>query len=140
MAIEREIPKDINKYKAKFLGPLTVRQTVCFVPAAIIGIGFVMLTKDVLPQDVCFMIALCLAAPLILCGVVEVNGLPFDKFIQTAFVSMVLAPKHRVYKTVNLYEKALSTEEVPVSPKKQKEAKKQAEKYKSKNPQLKAYK
>lgn len=139
MAIEREIPKDINKYKAKFLGPLTVRQTVCFIPAAIIGIGFVMLTKDYLPQDACFLIAMFLAAPLILCGILNVNGLPFEKFVQTVFVSVVLAPKHRVYKTVNLYEKALSDDNGTTT-KKSKEAKKQAEKYKSKNPQLKAYK
>jgi hypothetical protein len=53
---------------------------------------------------------------------------------------MVLAPKHRIYKTVNMHEKALASFDPPVNTKQQKEKIKKAENYKSKEPQLKAYK
>lgn len=140
MAIEREIPKDINKYEAKFLGPFTTRQTVCVVPAVVIAISLFMLLKNFLTRDTCFMVAIFSSVPWLLCGWFKPNGLPFEKFVQTVFISIVLAPKHRVYKTVNMHEKALSINDPPVNSKQLKEAQKKAEKYKSKNPQLKAYK
>ena len=140
MAIEREIPKDIDKYEAKLLGPFTTRQTICIVPAAISAIGTVLLLKDFVPQDVYFVVALFLAAPWLLCGWVKMGGLPFEKFLQTVFISIVLAPKHRVYKTVNMHEKALSAQDVVVPEKQKKAAAKAAQKYISKDPRLKAYK
>ena len=138
MAVEREIPKDINKYEAKFVGPFTARQTVCIVPAVVLGVGAGLLFKDLLPRDACIVIGVLLASPWLLCGWVKLGGLPFEKFIQTAFISTVLAPKHRVYKTENIYEKAFKDKELPTKIKKQKE--KKAQNYISKNPQLKAYK
>lgn len=140
MAIEREIPKDINKYETKLIGPLTTRQTVCIIPASILSISLYMLLKDVLPTDACIMTCIFVALPFLLCGWYKPNGLPFEKFVRTVFITTILAPKHRVYKTINYYETAIKSLDPPVDKKKEKEALKKAALYKSKNPSLKAYK
>lgn len=103
MAIEREIPKDISKYEAKLIGPLTTRQVIFGVPGAIVGVGCFFLTNKFLPSDVSTFISIFFAAPFLLCGWVKVYGVHFEKFVSMVFISQFVAPKHRKYRTENLY-------------------------------------
>ena len=110
MAIEIEIPKDITKYESKLIGPLTTRQTICSVPAAGLAIAEAMLLKETLSQDMLIGIIIFTVIPFILLGWIKVYNLPFEKFLASVFVTIVLAPKHRKYITDNpiVYEEDIS--------------------------------
>lgn len=101
--IEIEIPKDINKYEAKLVGPLTTRQTACLVGALGLGIPtFSALTNNLgAPQDVAIIVMILIVSPFLLVGWIKPYGMAFEKFIQTAFVSNVLSPAKRKYVTDN---------------------------------------
>ena len=101
--IEIEIPKDIRKYESKLVGPLTTRQTICFVIGAVIGIT-IYSVLSFLPQDFKMILVLIAVSPLILCGWYKPYGMHFEKFVQTALISNVLAPVNRKYVTKNLFE------------------------------------
>lgn len=126
--IEMEIPKDIRKYEAKLIGPLTLRQLICGVPAAAIAvITFTTLIKYI-PEDLCIILVMLTVSPLILCGWVKIYDMPFEKFAKTVIVSSILSPRRRKYKTVNVYE--LLTQ--PAMELENKTAKNKAEKRKKK--------
>jgi hypothetical protein len=103
--IDIEIPKDINKYEAKLVGPFTARQTGCFAAALGVGIPLFMgMTKSLgAPQDVAIIAMIIVVTPFLLLGWIKPYGMAFEKFIQTAFVSNVLSPKKRKYVTDNNY-------------------------------------
>ena len=91
MAIEMEIPKDISKYEAKIIGPFTLRQAVCTVPAVGIAVlAFTTLIKYI-PKDVCIFMTIILVAPLLLCGYIKVYGMPFEKFAKMVFTSIAIS-------------------------------------------------
>ena len=80
--IEIEIPKDINKYEAKLIGPFTTRQTACFVIACALGIpAFTSLKHYGVPQDMCMLITILIFLPAILVGWVKPYGMKFEKFL-----------------------------------------------------------
>lgn len=100
MAIERKINKDIANYKAKLIGPFTLRQIICLIPA--IGIAALCLwgLKDVIPStEARIYIMIPLMLPFILFGWVKIYNQPLEKFLKSALVSMVLSPAKRKYKT-----------------------------------------
>lgn len=102
MAIEIEIPKDITKYESKLIGPFTTRQTVCIVPAVALGIFAFVGLKNIIPsQDIRIGLVIISVLPFLLFGWYKPYGLPFEQFLKTAFISNVLAPKNRKYKTEN---------------------------------------
>lgn len=133
MAIEKIIPKDTRQFKPKLIGFLTTRQTLCMIPAAVIGLVLFFGIGDAATTEVKLFIMTIFALPLILIGWYEPYGLPFEKFVRTVFVSMVLSPKYRKYKTKRLDEDELVTEKQ--QPRRQKKKKK-----KTNNPELQAYK
>ncbi len=131
--IEREIPKDIRKYEAKFAGPFTFRQTVCVV----IGGTFSLITYNTFGKlfvpnvrgYLCFIVA----APALLVGWYKPYGMPLEKYLFTIIKTLVLAPTKRVYKTENIYD-IKTPEEVAKNKKKRKKA------TPSKKKEFKAYK
>ena len=98
--IEAMIPKDIRKYESKLIGPLTLRQTICFIIAA--GLSFTSYTalKEISATAAQYTAFILAVIPTIF-GWVKVYNLPIEKFLQTALVSHVLSPTHRVYKCEN---------------------------------------
>ena len=99
MAIQKVIPKDIRKYEPKLIGPFTTRQVLCFTPAAILSVAIFMGFSKILPIDIRFALVTIVAAPFILFGVCKPYNMPLEKFLKTVFVSTVLAPKYRKYRT-----------------------------------------
>lgn len=90
------IPKDIRKYDTKFIGPFTFRQTILFVIASIIAILVWKVTK-IIP------IALIASSPFLALGWIKVYGQELEKFLKSAFISNLLAPAVRKYKTKTPY-------------------------------------
>lgn len=139
MAIEIEIPKDITKYEAKLMGPFTTRQIVCLVPAVLLAIATYNVGKKFVTQDTCYFLVLIVISPFLLCGWYKPYGMPFEKFIKTAFVSNILSPKHRKYITKNVYEEIYkindATQRKEIKKENKKENKKETKKENNKKQQ-----
>lgn len=104
--LEAQIPKDIRKYDAKFAGPFTLRQLICFIIlVAIVMAGYKFLSGFGIEKNICLTIPIIIGSPLILIGWVKPYGIAFEKFIKTIFVTFVLAPRERKYVTNNIFSK-----------------------------------
>ena len=102
--IEIEIPKDINKYEAKLVGPFTTRQTACFVCACALGIPTFLFLRDKVPTDLASILTMIVFLPFVLIGWVQPYGMKFEQFARTAFISNFIAPAKRKYVTMNQFE------------------------------------
>lgn len=98
--IEKNVPRDMSKYEAKLIGPLTTRHVVCLVPGAIVAVLAFFAFKGVL-GDAALLISTILAVPFGLCGLYKPYGIPFEKYAKTVFCSVVLSPTKKKYKTEN---------------------------------------
>ena len=124
MAIEREIPKDISKYEAKFAGPFTIRNLVFGIPGAALTVGCYFLLRPFVPDDVNFFIDLIVAAPFFACGWIKPYGVPFEKYVSIAFTSTILSPKHRLYRCENAFDNLKADTKEKVRRKKRRKQKK----------------
>ena len=101
--IEVKIPKEINKYKPKLIGPLTFRQfvsAIVFLPlCVVIFLG----VKPYVGQDLAGFFVIIPGGLMYLFGWRDFYGMPFEKFLKSTFISNVLAPTKRKWKTENFY-------------------------------------
>ena len=135
MAIEKVIPKDTRQFKPKLIAFFTTRQVLCMIPAVAIGLLLFFGIGDAATTEAKLFSITIFALPLILIGWYEPYGLPFEKFVKTVFISMVLSPKYRKYKTKRLDEDELIAEKAQQQPPPKKKKKKKAV-----DPELQAYK
>ncbi|MEE0929957.1 MAG: PrgI family protein [Acutalibacteraceae bacterium] len=94
MSLEIKIPKEINKYEAKLIGPLTSRQTLWTV----LGAGAAMLTNMVCKQiapdwTIIAMVLVC--TPFAAMGFVNVYDMPFGKFVIGFLKTNMMSPLKR---------------------------------------------
>lgn len=123
--IERDIPRDIRKYESKFIGPFTLRQSICFGIASVLGVGAYLLQRSIWPDsEPSFMVSFILGTPPILFGWLKPQGMKLEEFIKSVFVTTVLSPRNRIYKTNNYFEQCLDK---PKNTKKQKKKVKKTE-------------
>lgn len=132
--LEAPIPKDIRKYDAKLVGPFTTRQLFCFVGGAILSYGTYKFFGPALGSTALTVCAI-VAAPFLVMGWYKPYGMVFEKFFKTAFISTVLAPHNRKYKTKNIFApiaddpKPMSQAEYKKRRKKELKIEKENEKY-----------
>lgn len=102
--IEIRTIKDVGSYQAKLIGPFTARQVVCL--AVLIPIDWTIYNRltPYLAPDICTTIMLLPAIVAYLIGWSKPYGMNFENFARSAFVSNMLAPSHRIYKTENRQE------------------------------------
>lgn len=103
MAIEVKIPKEINTYEAKFIGPFTMRQSVALLialPACIVVYNFL---KEYMSTDVVVFFLMIPAGVAYLFGWCKPYGMKFEKFLSNVFISAFVAPSKRKYVTNNYY-------------------------------------
>ena len=102
--IEIKIPKEVTKFEPKLIGPFTVRQSIVLVIIVpIISVIYMQLSKQ-LDSTICAYFCVPIAGIGALFGWVKPYGLPFEKYLSSVFVSSVLAPAVRLYKTENYYD------------------------------------
>lgn len=106
--IEININKDVGSYEAKLIWQFTARQTICVAIAAPLCWFIYKHASPVLSGDAAGFLMLIPAAIAFLFGWRKPYGMPMEKFIESVFVNMVLAPSHRKYKTENVHEKAFA--------------------------------
>lgn len=97
------VPKDIRTVKAKFIGPFTKRQTMAIVPAAAIAFLLFVLLGESVSSDITIGIISLIDTPILLCGFVDVYGMPLWIYAKDVAVGKFLAPKQRPYVTENTY-------------------------------------
>ena len=99
--VQVEINKDVRKFKDKFVGPLSLRETICLT----IGVGLAIFVKNVFFPDVDMMsdftiiIILFCVGPFAALGWVKVYGLNVETFIKTCLPA-IMAQKKRIYDNV----------------------------------------
>lgn len=102
--VEREVLKDINSYKTKFIGPFTFRQFVCTVLGSIVAITLFFLLRIVFIDKFCVLLAGICSIPFFVCGYWAPYNIPFEKFVVQYIKMSILTPKNRKYKTDNSYD------------------------------------
>ena len=122
--IEVEIPKDINGYKPKFIGPLTLRNTVSIIITAITAVPIGFLLGQVFVNEIALTIAMIIGAPILFCGFKDIYGMPAEKFILMYLKTQVFTPKDRKYKTNNFYQSFLPIQDKSLNDKELKKYKK----------------
>jgi hypothetical protein len=103
--IEAQIPKDIRKYESKLVGPFTLRQLICFIIACVLALLAFRILKPLIGSSNASTICLIIGIPPIAFGWVKPYGMTLEKFLQSALIGNVLAPKKRKYKTRNTFRK-----------------------------------
>lgn len=104
--IEIRTIKDINSYETKLVGPFTGRQALCLAIAVPVGWKLYAMISPFVSTDVATSLLFIPAVIAYLFGWYKPYGMPLEKFLRSIFVTTVLAPSHRVYKTVNRQEAA----------------------------------
>ena len=122
--IEVEIPKDINGYKPKFIGPLTLRNTVSIIITAITAVPIGFLLGQVFVNEIALTIAMIIGAPILFCGFKDIYGMPAEKFILMYLKTQVFTPKDRKYKTYYFYKSFLPIQDKKLNDKELKKYKK----------------
>lgn len=100
--IEIRINKDIGSYKPKIMGPFTGRQLVCVIIGWAAAMLIYFLTAPCLTQSSALFLAFIPAGAAVMFGWVKPLGIPMERFLKSAFVSMFLTPSIRRYKTAAL--------------------------------------
>lgn len=103
--IEREIVKDIKSYEPKFIGPFSLRQTVCVALGAASSFPVFFLLNRVFITEFSLLVASVVIAPFLVCGWYKPYDIPFEKFVYRYIKITLMTPSKRKYKTNNYYEK-----------------------------------
>lgn len=94
--VEVEMSSDIRKYKPKMIGNLTARQCISIVIGACMGV----IPALLVPLGIIgkLVVGVCFAVPAIICGFVQIGGLPFEQLFLRKIYRSFLTPKKRKYK------------------------------------------
>lgn len=109
MAIDIRIPKEIRNYETKFVGPLTMRQTICVAIGLIVCVLVYNLCKVFIPRDLMLFMLIFPAAAIFCFGWVKPYGMKFEQFFFSAVRNNFIAPRKRKYKTVNRHMEMLKS-------------------------------
>lgn len=82
MAIEVDIPVEIDEYKEKIIFGMSLRQLACFSVAVVLSIGSYFVCTKILgmSMDATSYVIIAEALPLMALGFVQKDGQPFEKF------------------------------------------------------------
>lgn len=126
--IERPIPKDIKEYEPKFIGPLTLRNTVCIGLGALVSIPIGIMLSKVFVNEIAILVAGIICVPFIACGFKKIYGIPFEKFALMYIRTQLLVPKNRKYEVHNYYKTFLESENIKMDKKAMKKYQKRKKK------------
>ncbi len=108
MSISKPTPKDIGNYEAKFLGPFTMRQTVCLGIGVIPSVAVSALLKSVNADGytIIFAVILIMAIPAFLAfGEKITHGMKPEDFVLGYYQYKIVSPGIRLYKSETIDDK-----------------------------------
>lgn len=98
------VPKDLQKIKSKVVLNLTARQVFCFAIAAVTGLPFYFLTKDVIGTGNAGTGMVLLMLPAFLFAMYEKDGLPLERVLLNMVNVRLRRPAVRRYEVHNFYD------------------------------------
>lgn len=93
-----EVPKDLDKVKTKIVFGLTKRQLIGFGSAAAVGIPVYFLARQILPDELAMVALFIVAAPMVLLGIYEKDGVPAEEMLKSYLKFRFIQPPIRTYK------------------------------------------
>lgn len=104
------VPKDLTKVKTKLVFNLTKRQLICFSLGGLVGLPVYFLSRETIGNSVAVLVMIGLMMPFFFFAMFERDGQPAEKILRN-MLRHKLWPKHRPYRTENLY-RSMSEKEV----------------------------
>ena len=123
------IPEEIRKYKEKLAFGLTARQLICTIISGAVCVPLYWKCRNIIPEDILGWAIIIIALPLLSIGYVKINGVPMEKMAKIFFLTQIMYPVKRKYKTENAFRIWQDQADVEDMPKSKKDRKKLA-KYK----------
>ena len=117
------VPKDLTKVKNKVAFNLTKRQIICFAAAAVVGLPFYFLTRNLIGNSNAVMGMVVMMVPAFLFAMYERDGMPLEKVLMNLITVKFRRPHLRLYETENLYEKPEAKTQTAASGKKRRKKK-----------------
>ena len=101
-SIKVAIPRDIQDFEARVIGPLTKRQAVLFIISLAIGFVFFQIF-GLFKMELALQIILSgfFVTPLLACGWVKMLGMPLEVYFLKCVLPALLSKNTRPYMTVN---------------------------------------
>lgn len=102
MAVTRRTLKDVGSYEAKFIGPFTIRQSVCLgigvIPAAFVDYLLYNVTRE---ASLLFVVTVIIMAPAIFMafGSKVCHDMKPEDFVRDYIKYKIMAPPIRLYET-----------------------------------------
>lgn len=94
--IEKPMPQDVLKYKAKLIGNFSMRQCIAITACVLLVIlGYFLLGKKMESMQMAIIVSALPAIPAWLVGFVEVMGMPLEKVAMPLLIDNFLAPAVR---------------------------------------------
>lgn len=100
-----DVPKDIRKVKPKFIGPLTLRQTIWGLIGGACGYLGIAVQKSIMGPDAdpsALVVMIFCAIPAII-GFIPIMELPAEKYFKLIFLNKFVFPKTRTCENGNVY-------------------------------------
>ena len=108
--LEIQMSKDIKTFEPTIVGPFTLRQIIWISIGTVLAMpAFFLMPGEI---TVRILIATLIAAPLIMCGWVKVQGMYLDRYLMIIFVYSLLESRKRVNDDANVFEKSTRREKV----------------------------
>lgn len=109
--MEVNINKDIQKYEETVFFGLSIWQFVFCVLACGAAIGSYFLFKDAIGVEAVSWLCILSAFPFVAFGFIKYNGMNAGKLLWAIIKSVVLTPKHLLFRPVNIYYHLMTTED-----------------------------
>lgn len=107
--IEVRINKEVRDYQESLFFGLSLRQFVFALLAVVVAVGVYFSLRTIVGTGEIGWICVLAAFPFALCGFFQYNGMTFERFILALIRAELIYPKRLVFKSDNLYAKALES-------------------------------
>ena len=110
--IEVRINKEVRDYQESVFFGLSLRQLIFALLAVLVAVGVYFGLRGVVGTSEIGWICVLAAFPFALCGFFTYNGMTFERFLLAVIRSELPYPKRLVFKSDNLYAKALENSSI----------------------------
>ena len=107
--LEVRINKEVRDYQESLFFGLSLRQFLFSLLAVLVAVGLYFSLRSVVGSGEIGWICVLAAFPFAMCGFFQYNGMTFEQFMLVLIRSEFLYPKRLVFKSDNLYTKALES-------------------------------
>ena len=105
--MEIKINKEIRAYRETLFFGLSVRQFICSVLAVGVAVALYFSLSRVLDRETVSWVCIVGAAPVAAAGFFQYNGMTLERFLLAYIRSEFLFPRRLVFRSDNIYAKAL---------------------------------